>query len=75
MACVLADGAVDQPTFFFFAETLTPVFVIWMPAQMARVVLRLDDHETTGQKDEMVNLGRAITRGLGKVNVEGSKNP
>ncbi|GBQ94247.1 hypothetical protein AA3250_3009 [Gluconobacter albidus NBRC 3250] len=29
----------------------------------------LDDHEGTGQKDEMVNLGCAITRGLGKTNV------
>ena len=69
MACVLADGAVDQPAFFFLPKTLAPVFVIRMPAQMARIVLGLDDHETTGQEDEMVNLGRAITRGLGKVNV------
>ena len=69
MARVLAKRAVDQPSILLFPKTLAPVFVIRMPAQMARIVLGLDDHEGTGQKDEMVNLGRAITRGLGKVNV------
>ena len=69
MARILAKRAVDQPAILLFPKTLAPVFVIRMPAQMARIVLGLDDHEGTGQKDEMVDLGCAISRGLGKMNV------
>ena len=69
MARILAKRAVDQAALFFLADTLTPVFVIRMPAQMARVVLGLDDHEGTGQEDEMVDLGCAFARGSGQMNV------